>query len=635
MKKQYLLFWLWLLAPAALAQSLKVERINPASWFVGMKNPRVQLLLHGQHLGGCRVRVNYPGVRVESVTSTENPNYLFVDLLIGPEAKPGTLQLEISRTLPITETRRGQPIITGGREVTLRQPFELLPRTARPQKISQADFIYLLLPDRFANGDPANDAFPGMADIRADRQNPFLRHGGDLQGVLGHLDYFGELGVTTLWLNPVVENDQPLTDEGGSMRSAYHGYGFTDHYQVDRRLGGNTAFKKLVDAAHGRGLKVMYDVVFNHVGANHFTVKDPPTPDWLHTWPAYTNTSHKEAPIIDPYAAEHDKRLLSDGWFVPFLPDLNQQNPLVARFLIQYALWTIEYFGIDAYRVDTYRYNDLELMNRLNQAIFDEHPDFYITGENWVATPVSQAYYVRNRLQVPFKSNLPSAIDFTLQSALLEGINQKFGWAEGINRPYNVLSQDLLYEDPRQNLTFLDNHDTDRFFSVVGENFDNYKLGLTLLMTLRGVPSIYYGTEFLMKNFKNPSDAEVRQDFPGGFPGDKVNKFLREGRTARENEAFALIGRLARLRKTPALAEGQLTQFTPVEGIYTFFRHTPAQSVMVVCNTGTEARSVSTAPYAERLKGFTAATDVLTGQPLPGLGTLQVPARTALVLELK
>jgi glycosidase len=621
---------------AVMAQDLAVGRVNPTNWYVGMKNPALQLLIHGTNLADAKVSTTYPGVTIEKVHTVENPNYLFVDLRLAPTTKPGTVPLVLTKTFPVTGRRRNETVVTGGNAVTRTISYELKARTAQPQTVDARDFVYLLMPDRFANADPTNDKFADLADTQADRSSPWLRHGGDLLGVERHLDYIKELGATTIWLNPVIENNQPLTNEGGSQRSAYHGYGFTDHYTVDKRLGGNEAYRRLIDAAHAKGLKIMQDAVYNHVGQNHWFVRDLPMKDWLNQWPeGYQNTSYKDQPLVDPYAAKIDRRIARDGWFVPFLPDLNHQNPYVANFLIQHALWTVEYFNIDSWRVDTYFYNDLDVMNRLNAALLAEHPNLFITGESWVNSVINQAYFVRNKLQVPTKSNLPSAIDFQLYFALNDAMNQNPGWNQGVDRLYQTLAQDVVYEDAFKNLLFVDNHDLDRYYSVIGEDFAKYKMGLTWLLTTRGVPSLYYGTEILMKNFKNPSDAEVRKDFPGGFPGDAVNKFTAAGRTAQEAEAFNFVKTLATYRRdNPVLHTGQLTQFLPENGVYVYFRHNADKTVLVVMNANANPVPLKTARFAERMQGYRTARNVVSGETLSDLGTLNVPAKTAWVLEL-
>ncbi|GAB3758708.1 glycoside hydrolase family 13 protein [Spirosoma pomorum] len=583
-----------------------------------MKWKTLQLMVYGPEAGKLTYSVAYPGVKLMKTHTVENSNYAFLDLTIAPTAKPGTLKLV---------GKRGSQ--------TLTQPFELKARDNAPkgQGVSDADFIYLAMPDRFANGDESNDKFADMADPNADRSNPFYRHGGDLAGAAKHLDYLKDLGVTAIWFTPVLENNQPLTNEGGSMRSAYHGYGFTDHYAVDRRLGGNDAYKDFVKKAHAAGFKVVQDAVYNHVGINHWFLKDQPMKDWLHQWPTYTNTSYKYQPVTDPHGAESDRNVTVNGWFVPFLPDLNQSNPYVANFLIQHALWTVENFGVDAWRVDTYMYNDMPFMNNCNQALMDEYPKIHIFGESWVNNVVDQAYYTRNKIDFPFKSNQPGGLDFVVFSAINDGLKVKSN--DGVNRFYEALAQDAVYVNPNKLVTFLDNHDTDRYLSMIGEDFDKYKIGLTWLLTTRGIPSMYYGTEILMKNFKDPSDAEVRRDFPGGFPGDKANKFEAAGRTDRENEAFQYVRKLAMYRRdTPALHSGKLMQFLPQDGTYVYFRYDDKKTIMVATNTTEKDVNLDTSRFVERMKGFAKARNILTDQNLSDLSLIKLPAKTATVLEL-
>ncbi len=601
-------------------QKPDIQRINPTNWWVGMKNPNVQILFYGKDIAANKITLQpYSGVKIKKVNKVENPNYLFVDLEITKAAKAGKLAF-----------------IVGSGVNTAKIDYELKTRTAKPQALTQADVIYLIMPDRFSNGDESNDKFSDMIDNNSDRQNPWLRHGGDLQGIINHLDYFKELGVTSLWLTPVIENNQPITNEGGSMRSAYHGYGFTDHYNVDKRLGGNETYLKLINAAHEKGIKVVQDAVYNHAGINHWFLRDMPSKDWLNQWDNYTNTSYKDQPLFDIHASDYDKKVSSNGWFVPFLPDLNQKNPYVANFLIQHALWTIELFNIDAWRIDTYIYNDMEFMNKCNKAILDEHPNMLLFGESAVSTVISQSYFTKNNYNIPFKCNLPSSCDFQIQSAINTALNEKYGWNEGVNRLYQVIAQDLVYQNPERLVPFVENHDSDRFYSVIGEDFNKYKMGLTWLYTLRGIPQMYYGTEILMKNFKNPSDAEVRRDFPGGWQDDKDNKFAASGRNEKENEAFEWNKKLLNYRRTSeALTKGKMRQFLPFDGIYVYFRYTDKQRVMVISNSNSVEKEIKTQNFAEMLKTPQSAKNIMTGETLNDLKNIKVPPMTALVLEIK
>ena len=603
-------------------------RIYPTHWWVGMKNPKLQLLIRGtENITSDKIsfQSSSTDIKVKAIHKPENRRYLIVDLEILATARPQQVRFSF-----------GGVVRSDWKSFS----YQLKARnagngTTRVQGVTSKDFIYLLLPDRFSNGDPSNDKFSNLNDTVADRTNPFLRHGGDLQGVINHLDYFTELGVTALWLNPVIENNQAMTDEGGSKRSAYHGYGFTDHYNVDKRLGGNEAYTKLVSEAHAKGLKIIQDAVYNHVGNQHFLFTDPPAKNWFTQWPSYQNTSYKDQPLIDKYAASIDRRITIDGWFTPFLPDLDGKNPFVANYLIQHAIWTTEEFGIDGWRVDTYFYNDLDFMNRCNRELYKEFPRITIFGETWIHSVTNQAYFTENNLIVPWKSNLQGVTDFQWYFSLNAALNENFGWTEGVNKLYNVLAQDILYKDPMRNVIFLDNHDLDRYYSVVGEDIRKFKMGIALLLTQRGIPQLYYGTEILMKNFKNPSDAEVRKDFPGGFPGDGVNKFLSAGRSEQENDAFNYVKRFANFRKnSSALKTGKFMQYLPQDGVYVYFRYDSNETVMCVFNQNDNSKTIELSRFSERIKDFKKAFDVATGTTFNLEPTLTLGGKYVLVMKL-
>ena len=603
-------------------------RFYPTHWWVGMKNSKLQLLVRSdENIGSDKVsfQSSSSDVKVIRLHKPRNKHYLVVDLEIKTTAKPQQVKFSFGGIVK-SEWK------SFSYQFKARNPSN---GKTRAQGVTSADFIYLLMPDRFSNGDQGNDRFGDMRDTTADRTNPFLRHGGDLQGITNHLDYFTELGVTALWLNPVLENNQGLTDEGGSRRSAYHGYAFTDHYLIDKRFGGNEAYKGLINAAHTKGIKIIQDAVYNHVGNQHFLFSDPPDSSWFTQWPSYQNTSYKDQPLVDKYASKIDQRITIDGWFTPFLPDLNGKNNFVANYLIQHAIWTTEEFGIDGWRVDTYFYNDLDFMNRCNRELYREFPKITIFGETWIHSVTNQAYFSENNLVVPWKSNLQGVTDFQWYFALNASLNESFGWTDGVTRLYNVLAQDILYKDPMRNVIFLDNHDLDRYYSVVGEDLRKFKMGIALLLTQRGIPQLYYGTEILMKNFKNPTDAEVRKDFPGGFPGDEVNKFVASGRTEQENDAFNYVRRFAQFRKnSTALKTGHLMQFLPEDGVYVYFRYDDRETVMCVFNQNDSEKTINLSRYAERIKDFTTALDIATGTTFNLGSTLSLGGKYVLVMKL-
>ncbi len=593
----------------------------PSHWWVGMKHNSLQVMLHSTADLSKAVKVKYPGVVVTKVHQPENKHYLFVDLLLLPTVKPGKLDF----------------VFEDGSQFT----YELKSRNKTQnatvhQGVRSNDLIYLIMPDRFVNADPSNDQFAELKDKVADRNDPYSRHGGDLAGVSQKLDYLKDLGVTSIWMTPVLENNMPKMQEGPWLMSGYHGYWITDHYQVDKRLGGNDAYKQMVDAAHEKGLKVIQDAVYNHVGSHHHTVLDLPMNDWLNQWPTYTGANHREELFTDPYASSEEKKIMIGGWFVPHLPDLNLANPYCAKFVIQSNIWSTEEFGIDGWRVDTYKYCDEKFLNEINHALLREYPTLTVFGEAWTNTVPASAYFTENNIDAPFKHKIKGVTDFPLNSALYNALNDNFGWTDGITKLYMTLSQDFLYKDPFTNCIFLDNHDMNRFYSMVGENLSKYKMGLGLLMTLRGIPQIYYGTEVLMKNYKDPNDAAVRKDFPGGWKSDSVNKFNPSELTANETEAYNYFKKLANYRKnSPVLAKGTLKQFIPQNGVYVYFRKLGDQTIMCVANTNKEKSAIKTDRFKEAIADYNTMLEVMSekGERIPV--ELSLPPQSFMIYELK
>ena len=582
-------------------------KVNPLNWWVGMVNPNLQLMLYAPGIGKTApVLKPYTGVRVKAIHVVENSNYLFIDLVINPDARPGILHLDCGRYAVKYVLQQKNP--GDG--------------TARILGVTNRDLVYLLMPDRFANADPSNDVVPGMREQRADKDSLDWRHGGDLKGVENHLDYLKDLGVTTIWMTPVLENDMP--------HGSYHGYAITDQYQVDRRLGGNDAYTSLVKAAHAHGLKIIQDAVYNHIGSKHWTVLDPPMKDWLNQWPVYTNTSYRDQPLVDPYASAVDKKKTLDGWFVPSMPDLNQRNPYVQNFLIQYAIWATEAFGVDGWRVDTWFYSAPEFLNRINVELEKEFPRVTFFGEVWVNSVAEAAYFCRNNLDLPYKPNLQGVVDFNLCFAMQDALKNN-----DPDKVYNTLAQDFLYKDPTHNCIMLDNHDMDRFFSTVGESVDKYKMGMAWLMTQRGIPEVYYGDEILMKNTRaSGGDGMVRMNFPGGWPGDATNKFTEAGRTPAEQDAFGYVRSLARFRaQSSALTTGKLMQYMPEDSVYTYFRYDGRQTVMVTANLAKGDRVLHMERFSERAQGFSRGRDVVSGETMT-LEGLRLRGGEARVVEL-
>ena len=601
-----------LLANFAFAQSIETY---PTHWWIDMINPKLQIMIHGSNIGEASdFKINYKGVKLEKINKVENNNYVFLDLNIAPETSAGKIKITAIKS-------------DGNKEIEFelkeRRPFK---GKTYAQGVTSKDFIYLIMPDRFSNGDETNDRIPGMRDQSLRRDTVFNRHGGDLKGIENHLDYLFNLGVTTIWLNPVWENDMPDRTE--------HGYAFTNHYKVDPRLGGNEAYQNLIKACHAKGIKMIQDAVYNHVGLYHFTVQDPPMKDWLHQWNEYTNTNYKDQTIFDPYASGKDKKQMTDGWFTPQMPDLNQNNPYVVNFLIQHAIWTVEEFGIDGWRIDTYGYNELEFMNRCNKALYDEYPQITLFGETWVHGVPNQSYFCQNNYDIPFKSNLQATTDFQCLWGITDAMNKDFGWTDGVNRLYTTLAQDFVYKDPTRNVIFLDNHDMARFYSVVGENMDKYKSALYWLLTARGIPQLYYTSEFATTGTTSPNDGYVRLDFPGGWKNDSINKFNISGRTQKDQAIYQDLATLALYRKkSSALTTGKFMQYLPIDGLYVYFRYDDKQTVMVVMNTSKTEKTVQIDQYSERTNGFHNYTDIIN-KTKGSLNNFSIDSYKTVVYEL-
>jgi glycosidase len=595
----------------------KLDHVEPMFWWTGMKNPKLQLLVHGQNIGSLTASLNYAGVKLVETHKVENPNYLFVDLEIAANAKAGKFPITFSEN---------------GKQKTV-YTYELRNRDAsasRIQGVTDKDLIYFLMPDRFSNGDKTNDKVKGLAEQSLNRDSIYARHGGDIQGVINHFDYLKELGITTIWMTPEIENDM--------KHASYHGYAATDHYKIDPRYGTNESYKAYVEKAHTAGLKVIKDIVHNHMGTGHWFFKDMPMKDWVNQWPSFTQTSYRDEPVMDPHASAADRKKQLDGWFVGTMPDFNERNPYVQNYITQNHIWWIEYAGIDGLRLDTYAYNDPAYMADWAMKLQAEFPHLSIFGETLVNSVPSQAFFTEgNTVNRGMDTHLPGITDNVLKGAVYEALNGKPGWTDGVFRLYNTLSQDFLYKDPTRNLIFWDNHDMSRFFSVINEDMNKYKSGMALLLTLRGIPQLYYGTEILMKNFSNP-DGLVRLDFPGGWPGDKANKFTAAGRTPAENDAFNFVKKLANYRKnSTALQTGKMIQYVPEDGMYVYFRVSPdaaGKTVMVILNGDDKTKTLNTARFAEQIKNTASLLNIVSGEKLNTTTTINVPAKTTLVLEL-
>ncbi len=612
MKKIF--FFLPFIIFAIVASSQNIN-LYPTNWWVGMKWNKVQLLVRAadQNISNEKVSVNYPGITLKKVSKFANSHYLALDITIAANTKPGIAKVKVGNetiNFPLQKRRAGN-----GSQFA--------------NGATSSDLIYLIMPDRFSNGDPSNDRIAGMRDQSLNRDTVFNRHGGDLKGIQNHLDYLHDLGVTAIWLNPVIINDMPERTE--------HGYAFTDHYKIDPRIGGEIAYKELIDAAHAKGIKMIQDAVYNHVGTEHIFFKDQPDSSWFHRWPKFTQTNYKDQVIFDPYASKIDKDIMEKGWFVPSMPDWDQRNPFVQNFLIQHALWTMEEFGIDGWRIDTYAYNDLEFMNRCNKALYDEYPKVSIFGETWVHGVPNQSYFCQNNYSIPFKSNLQATTDFqTLFYGIQPAVSEPFGWTEGVNKLYTTLAQDFVYKDPMRQVIFLDNHDLSRFYSIVQEDTAKYKTAMAWLLTSRGIPQLYYGNEILMAGTTYPSDGYVRQDFPGGWPGDKYNKFTTEGRTDKENAVFDYTRKLAQFRKnSSAIKTGKMMQFYPIDGVYVYFRYDKNQTILCAMNTNAKPATIGLARFKEIIRHHKSGKEITTDRVVALEQSITLNPMSNLILELQ
>jgi len=604
-----------LLTATVFAQVPALERVEPMFWWVGMRNPKLQLIVHGNNIAGRIVKLSYPGVTLTKVNKVENPNYLFLDLDISSTAKPGTFNISFTKT----------------GSADLNYKYELKARdhsSNRAQGVTNKDLIYLLMPDRFSNGDPSNDAMPGMLETTVNRDSMYSRHGGDIKGLMNHLDYLKDLGVTTIWMTPEIENDEP--------HASYHGYAVTNHYKTDPRFGTNELYKAYVEKCHAMGLKVIKDLVHNHAGTEGYTIKDMPMESWVHQWPKYTKSNFRDAAVMDPHGSAADKKQMLDGWFDRRMADMNESNPYVQNYLTQNHIWWVEYAGVDGFRLDTYPYNDPAYMADWAKKVKAEFPHLSIFGETLVWSVANQAYFTQgNTVNRGFDTQLPGVTDSQMKESIAEALNGKEGWTDGVNRLYSVVAQDFMYQDATRNVVFLDNHDMSRFYSVVNEDFNKYKAGMALLLTMRGIPQMYYGDEILMKGVSNP-DGLVRADFSGGWPGDKVNKFTAGGRTAQENAAFDYVRTLANYRKkTTALQTGKLMQYIPQRGIYVYFRYDTKKTVMVIYNSNDDEKELNTDRFNERTNGFNKGVNIETNDQLDLHKNIKVPGKTALVIELE
>lgn len=604
-------------AAAAKTSQPKIDRIDPPYWWAGMKSDTLQLMVYGPGIGDCAVTLApYPGVAIAETVRMDSPNYLLVYLNVDGSARPGTLHLTFAlgkKKTPVT--------------------YELRQRTSAPEEregFDTSDVLYLIMPDRFARAGSVSDREASRAldyPVVTDRTDPNARHGGNIAGMREHLGYIDSLGVTAVWVNPVLTNDMP----GGS----YHGYATTDYYAIDPRLGTNADWAAFVSDAHSRGIKVVMDMIFNHSGSNHPWLADKPAADWFNFPDEFVQTNYRLTTVHDPYVSDYDKARTVDGWFVESMPDLNQRNPHLMRYLIQNSIFWIEDSKIDGIRMDTHPYADERAMAGWIREVLREYPRFNIVGECWYDNEGSEAYWQKgSKVNPNGNPELPVVMDFALAINARDAFSGQTDRLGGLNAIYDHLALDYLYPDPSSILTFLDNHDTDRFLLEEPDNLGWWKQAMTFLLTSRGIPQIYYGTEILMNGTKEVTDGNVRRDFPGGFPGDTVNAFTAAGRTPAQNEAFDFLSKLLQWRRgNEVIARGSLKHFMPENGIYVYQRRLGDKEVIVMLNgndapvTVTMERTLEILPYGSQRR------DMLTGATVTILPEMTFAPRQIYILE--
>lgn len=615
--KQKLFLLCMMLFSFKLFAAVKIDKIEPPFWYAGMQNTELQLFVYGPNIGDASVSVNHPGITLSSTARLESNNYLLIYLNINSDVKPCTF--------PITFTIGKKKLV---------KEYQLKARNKAGSEhmgFDASDALYLLMPDRFANGNPDNDYIDGMSPYKVDRNDPNARHGGDLAGIAQNLDYFNDLGVTALWFTPVLENNM----EGGS----YHGYATTDYYKVDPRFGTNEEYKQLIADAHSKGIKVVMDMIFNHNGLEHPWIKDMPSKDFFN-YPDYENnykqTSFKLTPWVDPYTSNYDFDEMANGWFVPSMPDLNQKNPHVYKYLTQNSKWWIEYADIDGIRMDTYPYADYDAMSNWMKEINEEYPNYNTVGETWVTEPAYTAWWQKDsKLSAPKNSNLKTVMDFSFFDKINTAKNEQTEtWFKGLDRVYNNFVYDFLYPDPTHVLAFIENHDTDRFLGET-QNLPMLKQAATLLLTTRRIPQLYYGTEIMMNGVKHESDGYVRKDFPGGWKDDENSALTSAGRSALQNESYDFFKTLLNWRKgNDVIAKGDMVQFMPQNGVYAYARKYEGKTVFVLLNGTDSETTLPLSFYKEVLNGKEAGIDVLTGKKIMLKDELKMAPRESLVLEL-
>lgn len=591
-------------------QHQTIERVEPPNWYIGMETQTLQLLVYGPQIAKSKISVNYNGVRLDSTSRVTSPNYLFLHLHIGKKTSPGNLILNFTDPSNVT-TAYTYPLSN-------KRNYE-----STSQSITASDVMYLITPDRFANGNTSNDSTFSTLE-KVDRKNDDGRHGGDIQGIINNSDYLSDLGVTTIWLNPTLENDQE--------KYSYHGYGISDFYKTDPRFGSNKKYLEFVAVFHKKGMKVIMDQVFNHIGAGHWWMKDLPTNNWLNQWESYTQTSFTNIIASDPHASEIDTNLFTRGWFDRNLPDLNLDNALLAQYMIQNSIWWVEYAQLDGIRMDTYPYPNKQVMDGWIQRMKLEYPMLYIVAETWESKASSLSYWNNRSMNNDgFTSHVTSVCDYPLYYAQLKA----FGTEGKTYSLYETLAEDFVYGNAANNKIFNGNHDVGRLYSLLNNDIEKLQLSMAFTLTTRGIPQLYYGDELAFEGDK--PDGQLRKDFPGGWDGDQRNAFTKEGRSTQENKLHTFVSRILKWRKSAVeIHHGTLTHYQPLNDVYVYFRHTETTSTMVILNNSKRFYAdFNLTRFKENLTGFSRGTNIITQEKQQQLKHISLKANTAIILQLQ
>lgn len=579
----------------------------PPHWYKGLQDTTLQIILNHKGIRDSKINLLSDYIRISKRYKSENVNYLMIDVLIPKSYNADHIPFEF---------------VINKKKINLKYPLLNKPDQHKPI-LKGNDLMYLIMPDRFANADDQNDIIKTFEENKVDRNEPYARHGGDLKGITKNINYIKTLGVNTLWLTPFQENNEPS--------QSYHGYAITNHYKTDKRLGTNDDYLELSRTLHANNMKLVIDLVFNHIGDKHWMYKDKPFPNFIHQFDTFTRTNYRANTLMDPYASESDKSQFTKGWFDHHMPDLNLKDESLARYMIQQTIWWLMYADVDAIRIDTYSYPDLTFMQNWYKAIRKEFPEMSIFGEIWEhAVPLQSFFTPKSKSQLEEMQNI---LDFQFAFSMDEFVNQEFGWTEGVAKLYYNLSQDYLYNDPYHHITFLDNHDLDRFLSQVNGDKEKLKVALGVLLTMRGIPCIFYGTEILMQG--KGSHGIIREDFPGGWTKDMVNKFERKNRTADENEMIDYISKIQNWKRNSTIFnDAKLMQFIPNEGVYVYFRYNESDAAMIIYNSSSSTKNIYSNRFKEIIKDKKRGREIISDRNVD-LELIPVKSKELMIIDLE